>query len=678
MKKLVFVGRKYVVSLFCFLICALPLLVLVACGGGDSSSASGETGSAVMAVDWHSRLLELAPGGTAGALDMDCDMIGVETVMARVYSDEGEQLAEGGPWSCSAHGGTITGIPAGENRIIKIFGMGDKGIIYKGNKTGVSIVSGSNNDAGTIDAYAFVPTELTASAVSSSRIDLSWNAASSGASVDGYRVYRDGTLAGTVWTGTTTFSDTGLTPGIQYCYTVTAFDDFDNESGSTASMCATTAASADTQPPTTPEGLSASAVSSSRIDLTWSASTDDVGVVGYKIYRNGSEIAWPSTPSFSDTSLSPATQYCYTVAAYDAADNISDPSAQACATTGMPTTWYLDADEDGYGDSSNTQLADSQPSGYVSNSSDCNDDDPSIHPGAAETCDGVDNDCDGETDEGLLTTYYEDYDGDGYGNIGSTVEACSQPTGYVTNSDDCNDRSSLTYPGAIEICNDGLDNDCNGLVDDVYTDVPQPELALVSRAVGNGYSYELSISNASAYPAELFEQSSAYPSCVEDLGSRTILTIYDSDDLLLYGDYCYFSSPDALEEFSLWNYTGAPEPDSVYVTLYDRECDITWISNLTVVSPPTQVSPNNYDGSPDGETTLRWESMAGAVSYSVQVQGQEPDQSWTTLVDRTGIQADSLSITFPSTYYNCQWRVWTVDSLGNSGPVSGWMNFYYD
>src|SRR3989344_5748408 len=92
----------------------------------------------------------------------------------------------------------------------------------------------------------------------------------------------------------------------------------------------------DTQAPTTPTNLSATAQSSSQINLAWTASTDNVGVTGYRVYRGGTQVASPSTTSYSDTSLSPSTTYSYTVAAVDGAGNISSQSTSAQATTQAP------------------------------------------------------------------------------------------------------------------------------------------------------------------------------------------------------------------------------------------------------------------------------------------------------------------------------------------------------
>jgi len=94
--------------------------------------------------------------------------------------------------------------------------------------------------------------------------------------------------------------------------------------------------------PSVPTNLSATAVSSSQINLSWSASTDDVGVAGYKVYRDGVQVGTSSTTSYSDTGLSPNTTYCYTVSAYDATGDESGQSSAVCATslsTSTSVTW---------------------------------------------------------------------------------------------------------------------------------------------------------------------------------------------------------------------------------------------------------------------------------------------------------------------------------------------------
>ena len=118
---------------------------------------------------------------------------------------------------------------------------------------------------------------------------------------------------------------------------------------------------------------------------------------------------------------------------------------------GAPT-WYRDADTDGYGNAAISQPSCTQPTGYVASSADCNDATSNIHPSATETCNGVDDDCDGQTDENSAAnapTWYLDSDGDGYGGSAGTP-SCTQPSGYVSNSRDCNDSTTEETSGATK------------------------------------------------------------------------------------------------------------------------------------------------------------------------------------------------------------------------------------
>jgi hypothetical protein len=129
-------------------------------------------------------------------------------------------------------------------------------------------------------------------------------------------------------------------------------------------------------------------------------------------------------------------------------------------------SFYMDGDSDGYGEPS-TGLSDcSAPAGYVADNTDCDDAEAGVHPGALETCDGVDEDCDTLVDDGVTVyTWYIDADGDGYGIATSTMSDCATPAGYVAADTDCDDGDSGVNPGVAEVC-DGVDQDCNGLADE--------------------------------------------------------------------------------------------------------------------------------------------------------------------------------------------------------------------
>jgi chitodextrinase len=178
------------------------------------------------------------------------------------------------------------------------------------------------------------PTNLVASAVSSSQINLSWNASTDNIGVAGYRVFRNGAQVAAP-TGTS-YSDTGLSASTQYTHTIRAVDLAGNVSDASGSTSATTVTPADAQAPSAPTNLVASAVSSSQINVSWSASTDNVGVAGHRVFRNGAQVAAPTGTSYSDTGLSASTQYTYTVRAVDFAGNVSNESGSTSATTSPP------------------------------------------------------------------------------------------------------------------------------------------------------------------------------------------------------------------------------------------------------------------------------------------------------------------------------------------------------
>jgi hypothetical protein len=154
-------------------------------------------------------------------------------------------------------------------------------------------------------------------------------------------------------------------------------------------------------------------------------------------------------------------------AASEACDGLDNDCDGAVDDGVAPAMYYPDRDGDGAGDPAAGVAACSPPAGHVGTAGDCDDGLATVFPGAAELCDGLDNDCDGAVDEdGGAATFYRDGDGDGFGDPGQVVTACVAPAGYVTAEGDCDDGNPEVFPGEHEVC-DGLDNDCDGAADNL-------------------------------------------------------------------------------------------------------------------------------------------------------------------------------------------------------------------
>ncbi len=200
----------------------------------------------------------------------------------------------------------------------------------------------------------------------------------------------------------------------------------------------------------------------------------------------------------------------------DCDGTVDEPDATDAAT------WYADTDSDGFGDLASTQVSCGQPSGFVSDSTDCDDGAVSVNPGALESCNSVDDDCDGTVDEADATdaaTWYADTDSDGFGDLASTQVSCGQPSGFVSDSTDCDDGSAAVNPGALESCN-SVDDDCDGTVDEAdATDAATWYADTDEDGFGDPESAERSCTQPAGFVSDSTDcddqDAAAYPGAVE-------------------------------------------------------------------------------------------------------------------------------------------------------------------
>ena len=277
-------------------------------------------------------------------------------------------------------------------------------------------------------------------------------------------------------------------------------------------------------------------------------------------------------------------------------------------------TFFMDADSDGYGDASAVTRACVVPSGHVTDSTDCDDSAVETYPGADETCDEVDNDCDGEVDEDAIDprAWYVDRDGDRFGDASIVAYACDPIPGMVETGSDCNDSDDTVHPDAVEYC-DEIDNDCDGEVD---TDADFGLRTWYADDDGDGHGTVLETTESCAPPSGYVwtsddcddTKAARYPGATEscDLLDNDCDEVVDEEGVCLSCDVDY---PTPLTVFDAGTGGGDVDAGSAecYISGYDYECDDCGAVTL----------PIGADGEVTGAyNTLSWVVTSGSASIA--------------------------------------------------------------
>ena len=245
----------------------------------------------------------------------------------------GYDLVRGGVAAGSAVGTsyTFSGLSCGST-----YSLGVKAFDAAGNRSAQTSLNASTATCAVAadTTPPSTPASLSASGIGATGLTLSWPASTDNVGVASYAVTRNGSALATV-TGTS-YAATGLTCGTSYSFGVSARDAAGNSSAARTASFSTSACSGDTTNPSAPPALTASSITTSSVTLSWNASSDNVGVTGYGVYRNGASLGNTTVRTYAASGLACGTAYTFEVDAYDAAGNRSTRSALSTTTSSCP------------------------------------------------------------------------------------------------------------------------------------------------------------------------------------------------------------------------------------------------------------------------------------------------------------------------------------------------------
>ncbi|GDX81806.1 hypothetical protein LBMAG42_36170 [Deltaproteobacteria bacterium] len=388
------------------------------------------------------------------------------------------------------------------------------------------------------------------------------------------------------------------------------------------------------------------------------ADPNDYNCDGSVAYADADGDGWAACEECDDAvaaNFPGAVEYC------DGADNDCDGTVDE-ADAADALTWYADADSDLYGDAASVSVSCTAPLGSVADNTDCDDTNALVNPAATEVCNGVDDDCDGATDEDSAvdaTDWYADSDGDGFGDAAVISHACDAPVDYVSDATDCDDARNLTHPGATEYCNTE-DDDCNGLVDDSAVDAR----TYWEDTDGDGYGNAFVAQDACSTPAGYVRDdddcddtdASVHPAAAETCNSIDDDCDGTADEGL--STYTWYADDDA-DGYGDAATSGCVQPADTVDN--DWDCDDT----NSAIYPGSDVScpwPSCLDLLNDGIASVSdeyWIDFDGAATYT-SCDMDHDGGGWTLIFDDTFTPAADAG-----------WSTTTVTTCGVWGDILG-------
>ncbi len=290
---------------------------------------------------------------------------------------------------------------------------------------------------------------------------------------------------------------------------------------------------------------------------------------------------------------------------------------------------------------------------YSSDGHDCNDQDSNVYPGADEICNSVDDNCNGLIDEGVQNTYYEDSDGDGFGNMSTVTQACSPPNGHVDNGDDCDDSDADINPKAAEICGDDIDQDCDGQAPSCHVGpiLQTPIMDAITPREQISFSWSDLPSMQSPEIPTQYELIVSRSSDISDFAARVFITAQSVDTV--YNDAAQWLNSDQTYYWCVIAYNGDHPQGKI--------SDVQPFHTLVV---PAAVAPNMNGRFYNDPFMFNWSYSTNANGYRIII--SESSELGDAVVNVTK-DSNSCSLnnsgglSFGKSYY---WRVYALDSNG--------------